>query len=574
MLSLIRTSPESTTNVELFNNLASDYISGGIQNKDSLLLFIQTTIQIAERINDKYGLATANYNLGKFNIGANSSYAEATPFLLESLSLFQELNDSSGISKCYMQLGLISYMMQYFEDAIKNFNLSVKYNKNPTSLYLMAISYSELNHFKESKKNFAVAIRDFEAQNSLSGLTQCYMYLGKNYEREGRLDSAFHYINLAIESQIKKEDIENLARPYALISGCYLKANDLKKAISYADTSYELSKRRKDEISAILSTETLSKAWERKGDYKKAHYYLKLYHTLKNENIQGNTKQKIAEMQSTFDFTKRINDQKLKYQLEIHRKNRIKNIMLASGLFILLLAGGLWNRLQFLRRSRTAIQKEKDISENLLLNILPENVANELKQKGYTDAREFDKATILFSDFKGFTAISEQMTATVLVDEIDTCFKAFDDIIDKYGLEKIKTIGDAYMAAGGLQVPETTQPCDVVKAGLEMQDFIIHRREKHKELGIPSFEMRVGIHTGPVIAGVVGIKKFQYDIWGDTVNTASRMESSGAVGQVNISESTYVLIKDDDDFSFESRGKIEAKGKGEMDMYFVSAIRI
>jgi len=218
-------------------------------------------------------------------------------------------------------------------------------------------------------------------------------------------------------------------------------------------------------------------------------------------------------------------------------------------------------------RQRDQIEKEKDRSDSLLLNILPAEIAEELKQKGRADARDFDMVSILFTDFKGFTEKSEKLSAAELVNEINVCFEAFDAIMEKYGIEKIKTIGDAYMAAGGLPVPAADSVKNTVLAALEMQKFILSRKATKGE---QAFEMRVGIHTGPVVAGIVGVKKFQYDIWGDTVNTAARMEQNSEVGKVNISQATYELLKDDPQFTFENRGKIEAKGKGEVEMYFVT----
>ena len=216
------------------------------------------------------------------------------------------------------------------------------------------------------------------------------------------------------------------------------------------------------------------------------------------------------------------------------------------------------------------LQVEKQKSDDLLHNILPDEVAEELKETGQSEARDFDKVTVLFTDFTHFTETAERLSAKELVSEINTCFKAFDEICDECAIEKIKTIGDAYMAAGGLHIPKNSKPRDVVHAALKMQLFMMNRIKERAEVGLASFEMRVGIHTGPVVAGIVGVKKFQYDIWGDTVNTANRMESSGEVGKVNISQSTYELLKGDSDYVFEKRGKIKAKGKGEMEMYFVS----
>ena len=232
------------------------------------------------------------------------------------------------------------------------------------------------------------------------------------------------------------------------------------------------------------------------------------------------------------------------------------------------------------------LKYEKKRSEDLLLNILPAEVAQELMDTGTSIAKQYENATILFTDFKDFTRASELMSPQELVAELNSCFKAFDNIITARGIEKIKTIGDSYMCVGGLPDPGTSTPTDVVHAALEMQSFMKSRKKERDGQGLPAFEMRVGIHTGPVVAGIVGVKKFQYDIWGDTVNTASRMESSGEVGQVNISEATYRLVVGDrlsvvgradeqrisdnrQSFSFTPRGKVQAKGKGEMEMYYV-----
>lgn len=224
-------------------------------------------------------------------------------------------------------------------------------------------------------------------------------------------------------------------------------------------------------------------------------------------------------------------------------------------------------KLELKEQENKIITKEKQRYEELLLNILPYEVAQELKENGKSEAKEFDQVTVMFTDFKDFTKISEQMNAPQLVKEIDYCFSAFDTIILKYGIEKIKTIGDSYMCAGGLPAINKTHAADVINAALEIRAFMVTHKQEKESKGETPFEIRIGINTGHVVAGIVGIKKFAYDIWGDTVNIASRMESGGEVGKINISGSTYELVKDK--FTCTHRGKIQAKNKGEIDMYFV-----
>ena len=211
------------------------------------------------------------------------------------------------------------------------------------------------------------------------------------------------------------------------------------------------------------------------------------------------------------------------------------------------------------------LEKEKEKTESLLLNILPGEIALELKNSGWTKARGYASVTVVFSDIIGFSSNARYLTPGKLVEELGVYFGAFDDIMEKYGLEKIKTIGDAYMFVGGIPSETNTHAHDAVRAALEMQKEV-ERIKQSGRISVP-FQLRVGVHSGPIVAGVVGKKKFVYDVWGETVNIAARMEQKGEAGQVNISQATYYLIQND--FVCTPRGKISAKNVGDLEMYFV-----
>lgn len=228
------------------------------------------------------------------------------------------------------------------------------------------------------------------------------------------------------------------------------------------------------------------------------------------------------------------------------------------------------NRLETLIYQRTEeLLREKSKAENLLTRVLPRDTADELKEYGKVNAQKFKMVTVLFSDIQGFTKITDEINAEELIDQLDKFFFRFDTVVDKYHIEKIKTIGDAYMCAGGIPKKNRTNPIEVVAAAIEMMNHMKEINIQHK-LGEEIWELRIGIDTGPVIAGVVGRNKLSYDIWGSTVNTASRMESAGEPGKINISENTYLLVKDF--FTCTYRGKIPIKNKGDIKMYFVEGI--
>ena len=236
---------------------------------------------------------------------------------------------------------------------------------------------------------------------------------------------------------------------------------------------------------------------------------------------------------------------------------------------LLIVAIGSYNRYKYVRRTNKIIQEERDRSKELLLNILPEETARELETNGHAQTRYYESVTVLFTDFKGFSTIAGKLSPQDLVAELNDYFGAFDEIVGQYNLEKIKTIGDAYMCAGGIPTPNDTNPMNAVQAALAMQEYMAKKNATRKEKGLDVWELRVGIHTGPIVAGVVGKRKYAYDIWGDTVNIASRMESNGEAGKVNISDSTYQRIKEH--YQCLYRGKISAKNIGEVDMYFIES---
>jgi class 3 adenylate cyclase len=590
LLNLIEKNQETPAQVDILNLIAESYSGQSIiLKRDSALGYSIRAAELAVKIGYKPGQAEAYYDLGRYYIAVENKPAEATEYLLNGLELFSEISDEIGMSKCYMQLGLISYMLEYYEDAVVNFELSLGFDDNDFSTYLMALSYTELDSIGQAKKYFSKAIKTYQQSNSGYRLSECYLYLGKLYLKTSSLDSAFYYINKSIERGGSTKRNYPLARPYAFLSEVYYESGDLDQAIYYGESSLELEEsmqNSRDEISTMQSSKVLAKAYEDKGNYERAHYYLKMFNTANEKFNAGSLKQKVADMKSLFEFEQEMNLQKIRQQkdrvladAEISTQRIIRNSVLLGLILLLVLLILVYNRYKIKRDSTEALLEmneiitvEKQRSDELLLNILPEDVAEELKSKGAADAREYEIVSILFSDFAEFTRKSELFSPRELVAEIGACFEAFDGIMEKYGVEKIKTIGDSYMAAGGLSGHSANFIKNTVDAALAMQEFISLRKNEMDTKDIPAFEMRLGIHAGPVVAGIVGVKKFQYDLWGDTVNTASRIESNGEAGKVNISKAAYDAIKDEQGYIFKSRGKVNTKGKGDVEMWFVSRV--
>lgn len=515
----------------IYNNLAQSYIiKSDYQN--ALKNFLYARKLFSKVGNTKEEFACVN-NIGGMYFMIEE-YEKSIPFLIESLDYSKSIKDSLGICESYMNIGLVYTKLQKTDLAIINQTNAeniLQYLNSPVTragnLCNLGMSFHQNKAYQKSEEVFLKAIKILEATSDLNFLSITYQSLGTLYLEQKKWQKARYYLK-------KSEQLVN-------------KIGNIRTQMVLLNELFKLEKATNNFIMALE--------------------YLEKYSALKDSIFNSDKMKELSDINTKNAIE--INEEKFKAiqlkkdilsQAEIRKQKIIKDYAII-GLVLVAIA------MLFFYYQRNKIRKEKQRSEELLLNILPEEVADELKKKGSAEAQQIDEVTVLFTDFKGFTQLAEKLTPKELVAEINECFSAFDYIVEKYNVEKIKTIGDAYMAAGGLPTANNTHAKDVIYAALEIQLFMENFKAKKIAANELFFEIRIGIHTGPVVAGIVGVKKFAYDIWGDTVNTASRMESSGEVGKVNISGATFDLVKDL--FKCEYRGKIKAKGKGEIDMYFV-----
>lgn len=483
------------------------------------------------------------YELTDYN-KALEYFHKAYELATEIDNKYSNISSLSNIGRVYVKLSDDEKALEYFQKALQLGYESGDNHNTATDLYSIGELYMRHSRYAESFENFQKAIALSEEAGTQDKISSGYICKG----------NWFHSAPDNIQQQLGFNPEEKNINAVKYIQ----KGIKIAEEINVAN-----------ELKA--GQEILSEVYEIQGDYKNALKSYKKFIEIRDK-IQGEESKKQVtrkEMQYEFDkkeaLSKAEQEKKDAVALkELQRQKLLRNSFIGGFTTVLAFAGVFF-------KQRNKIREGKKRSDELLLNILPEEVAEELKAKGSAEAKQFDEVTVMFTDFKGFTKISERLTPSELVMEIDTCFKAFDNIISRYNIEKIKTIGDSYMCAGGLPVENNTNATDVVSAALEIQEYMKEHLRQRKNDGKEIFEIRIGIHTGSVVAGIVGVKKFAYDIWGNTVNIASRMESSGEASKVNISGATYELIKDK--FTCTHRGKVDAKNIGEIDMYFVEAVK-
>ena len=478
-------------------------------------------------------------------------------------------NNNSGLAVIYASIGSVYVDLGNTETGVSYYRKAIDILKKPkilkerndtvkfaSSLENLGYTYVTMNKPDSALIYLNESGVLFEKIDSEIGLAYNIGNKGLAYAQLKDYNRAEDGINKSFRALEKYGHFTGMCEFLKEISDIYFNRNDFNRASEFAYRGLDLAKvhNLKPEISQ--ANLQLSKIYEKlETDNQSLDFYKN--HIIYRDSIYNPSSiQEIANMRTDFEVSLK------QTEVDLLNEQKANQRLLILTMVVILGMTGLyyWN-----------IHKEKRKSDDLLLNILPKKTAEELKENGMVKAKKFESVSVMFTDFQAFTKYSQKLSPEMLVKSVDYYFSKFDEIIEKYSLEKIKTIGDAYMCAGGLNSESPDHHLKIVKAAFEISEFI--KESKFSDLGeMAHFDIRIGINTGPVVAGVVGKKKFAYDIWGDSVNVASRMESNSQAGRINVSENTYQLIKNE--FHCEYRGEIEVKNKGLMKMYFVESSKV
>lgn len=530
---------------------------------------IQDTIRITKLVNN---LGVLYYNQG--------SHAKALAYYLRSLSLSEKTQDTFNIAQALLNIGGLYSQMGDYDKGLDRYQQIKKYLPGLNDAQIESAYLMGMGEVYSLKGNNEEAIRYFQEALPINENTQDYAHtlkmLGVEEYKIGNKKKAIDYLNRSYEHAASSNLTLDQVQTLMALGDVYQGSNISLALKSYKEAeSLALGMETNEELRDIYKG--MAVVYQTAGNFKNAFEYQNKYLRLKDSIFNIKTDDKIRGLQFDFELEKKQDEiglLEIKGEISELQVERQKYIIYGVGLGLLLvfvLAIGSYKRYLYVKKTNKIIEHEKERSEKLLLNILPEETALELKEHGKVAAKRFESVTILFSDFKGFTSYAQNLSPEILVKSVDYYFSKFDQIMDKYDLEKIKTVGDAYMCAGGLPFPTTDHAFKMVQAAFEIAQVMEDLKTNPVEDIVP-FEVRIGINTGPIVAGVVGLNKFAYDIWGDSVNVASRMETMSEPGRINISESTYEIIKDV--YECEERGEVHVKNKGNMKMYFVNGTKI
>ncbi|MEM1217949.1 MAG: adenylate/guanylate cyclase domain-containing protein [Bacteroidota bacterium] len=516
-------------------------------------------------------------------------WMEALDLYYEALKTFEKVGDQYGQSVVLINLAAIYQQMGDMERTQTYLEQSLPIKEEVGDSVGIGIILSSLGDIERENGNYTEALRIqqqalsiYESRGQVEERSLALRSLGDIALDQEQARKALNYYQQAIDIQQEIEVYPQLTISYNKLGDAYLALGNPRKSLHECRRGYELAAEIGQPSSRRDNCECLSQAYSAMGFPGPALEYLQEFVSIRDslvniENARSATRKDLEynfereQLADSLAYAKSSELREVQYRAQLALEEDRRIILLLGLSVVIIFAGFMYNRFQVTRRQRDIISSERERSENLLLNILPKQTAEELKMNGKSPARKFEEVSVLFTDFKGFTKMAETLTPEQLVAEIDYCYQAFDRITERYGVEKIKTIGDAYMCASGLPQLDANHAQKLVKVGLEIRNFMLRYQAERTAADRLSFQIRIGIHSGPVVAGIVGSKKFAYDIWGDTVNIAARIEDSGLTGTLNISADTYDLVKEQ--FYCVSRGQVEAKNKGMIEMYLVEGAK-
>ncbi|MFN4253831.1 MAG: adenylate/guanylate cyclase domain-containing protein [Saprospiraceae bacterium] len=568
----------------LFNNIGNAHESIG-----EFELALQNhleNLRMVEQLNDTLRIARAHYNIGVVHEELGD-YPEAAEHINEYRFFVESRGDREGMVKAYTMLGNIRFELEMKPQALKWYRQALRLCEQLGDPVELAQAHNNLGNLLDEMDSTQAAIGHYlqaweirKGMDDEAGIAEIFNNLGDAHKHLRQYEQAMHYLRQSLRIREKMGDRSGLIEVYNTIGDVLFGQGKLDESMLYVKKYFDLAQTLGDEKFVQKGYKDFAKLYAAKGDWKTAFEYRVQYDELRYKRLDENRAKDFERKEVLFsDRKKQLEIDRTERELaqrdaDLARSAARQNALIGGAIALALLALLLYNRNRLrakanrdLAAKNEAIERERQRADDLLTNILPAATAAELKQHNHVQPVRYESVTVMFTDFKSFTTIAEGLSPEALVAELDECFRMFDAVIERHGIEKIKTIGDAYMCAGGLPIPNDTHAFDVVSAALELQASLAAHAAQKRAAGLPFFEMRIGVHTGPVVAGVVGAKKFAYDIWGDTVNTAARMETGSEPGRVNISETTYELVKHR--FRCTFRGRMPAKNKGEIAMYFV-----
>jgi len=563
--------------IKLLQKLSSNHL-----NPEKQLEYSKELIKLSQKLDSASYLLIGYMSQGTA-LRLKGNYSKALESILQAAQIATDKKSIEKQGRAYITIANIYSEMGNHDNSIvyyqKGIDILRKTNDSlgiAKALYNAGDEFVNMKKYDAAKKYFKESGLIFKRVNFLKGTAYNLGNIGKINTEQGNYNLAKQNINQAIAILEKVQDYPPISEFLIDIADIYIEQNDLATALIYTHRSLEIAQKYGLKKNISESNQKLSEIYTLDGNLSESYKYYKDHIAYRDSVTNIATVQQMADQRTNFevqierDKNLVLEKEAVINELKDKRNKTLTYISFATAFLVLLLAVGTIRRYRFVKRTNQIIQEETYKSEKLLLNILPEGTAQELKQSGKVQAKKFESVSVMFTDFKEFTKFSHDLSPEDLVKSVDFYFSKFDEIIEKYNLEKIKTIGDAYMCAAGLPNPTKDHADKMVQAAFEIAEFIEESKKTDNDT-IKSFEIRIGINSGPVVAGVVGTKKFAYDIWGDTVNVASRMECNSLPGKINISELTYKLIKDK--YDCEYRGQIPVKNKGMMKMYFVNGIK-